>query len=108
MRKTYLIFGVLGLMMILSVPAWAQDIKELERRIDIMSDELDTLKESGGGGLADRVHIHGYGELHFNLPTDGSGDGVFDNHRYVLGVNAKLADGIIETIFDGIAMRAGK
>ncbi len=73
---------------------WAQDIKELERRIDIMSDELDALKESGGGGLADRVHIHGYGELHFILPTDGSSDGVFDNHRYVLGVNAKLADWI--------------
>ncbi len=46
MRKTFLIFGVLGLMMILSVPGWAQDLKELERRIDIMSDELDALKES--------------------------------------------------------------
>ncbi len=87
-------FGVLGLMMILSGPGWAQDIKELERRIDIMSDELDALKESGGGGLAERVHVHGYGELHFILPTDGSSDGVFDNHRYVLGVNAKLADWI--------------
>ncbi len=94
MRKAFLVFGALSLMMILSVPGWAQDIKELERRIDIMSDELDTLKESGGGGLADRVHVHGYGELHFNLPTDGSSDGVFDNHRYVLGVNAKLADWI--------------
>jgi len=94
MRKTFLIFGVLGLMMIWSTSGWAQDLKELERRIDIMSDELDALKESGGGGLAERVHVHGYGELHFNLPTDGSKDGVFDNHRYVLGVNAKLADWI--------------
>ncbi|MCH7650149.1 MAG: hypothetical protein IIA63_03200 [Nitrospinae bacterium] len=94
MRKTFLIFGILGLMMIWSTSGWAQDLKELERRIDIMSDELDALKESGGGGLAERVHVHGYGELHFNLPTDGSKDGVFDNHRYVLGVNAKLADWI--------------
>lgn len=94
MRKTFLIFGVLGLMMIWSTSGWAQDLKELERRIDIMSDELDALKESGGGGLAERVHVHGYGELHFNLPTDGSGDGQFDNHRFVLGVNAKLSDWI--------------
>jgi len=94
MRKVFTLFGVLGLMMIWSVPGWAQDIKELERRIDIMSDELDALKESGGGGLADRVHVHGYGELHFNLPTDGSDTGQFDNHRFVLGVNAKLTDWI--------------
>jgi len=80
--------------MILSGPGWAQDINELERRIDIMSDELDALKESGGGGFSDRVKVHGYGELHFNLPTDGSKDGRFDNHRFVLGVEARLADWI--------------
>ena len=94
MRKTFLVFGILGLVLILSVPGWAQDIKELERRIDVLSEELDEMKESGGGGLADRVHVHGYGELHFNLPTDGSSDGQFDNHRFVLGVEAKLADWI--------------
>ena len=73
---------------------WAQDLKELERRIDVLSEELDEMKESGDGGLSDRVHVHGYGELHFNMPTDGSGTSQFDNHRFVIGVEAKLTDWI--------------
>ncbi|TDJ51584.1 MAG: hypothetical protein E2O44_01860, partial [Nitrospina sp.] len=74
-----------------AVPVWAQDLNELERRINVLSDELDDMKENSGGGIADRVTVHGYGEVHFNLPTDGR-DGEFDNHRFVMGVHAKLAD----------------
>lgn len=80
--------------LLVAVPVWAQDLNELERRIDVLSDELDDMKEHGGAGGSDRVTVHGYGELHFNMPTDGSGDGEFDNHRFVLGVHAKLADWI--------------
>ncbi len=76
-----------------AVPVWAQDLNELERRINVLSDELDDMKENSGGGIADRVTVHGYGEVHFNLPTDGR-DGEFDNHRFVMGVHAKLADWI--------------
>ncbi len=93
MKRIKILTGML-VFLLAATPAWSQDISELERRIDVLSDELDDMKEQGGGGIADRVSVHGYGELHFNLPTDGRSDGEFDNHRYVLGVHAKLADWI--------------
>ena len=93
MRGIKMLTGMM-VFLLAATPVWSQDMSELERRIDVLSDELDDLKEQGGGGVADRVTVYGYGELHFNLPTDGSSDGEFDNHRFVLGVHAKLADWI--------------
>ena len=96
MKKNFIAAGILAwALWQMPAPVWAEDSKELERRIDVLSEEVDELKESGGGGgLSDRVKVHGYGELHFNLPTDGSSDGQFDNHRFVMGVEARLADWI--------------
>jgi hypothetical protein len=100
MKKSIIVAGFL-VWALWQMPAavWAEDTrtdqtKELERRIDVLSEEVDELKESGGvDGLSDRVKVHGYGELHFNMPTDGR-DSTFDQHRFVLGVEVRLADWI--------------
>ena len=101
MNKTYLqVWIFVGMIGLVPSGVWAQppstetqDLDELERRIDILSDEMDELKESGGASDYDKVRVHGYGELHFNMPTDGRTRQV-DNHRFVLGVHAPLADWI--------------
>ena len=87
--------GVLIILLFLFVgPAVAADREELERRLNMLADEVDELKEQGGaGGVMDKVTVHGYGELHFNVPSDGRQTS-FDNHRFVIGVHARLADWI--------------
>ncbi len=79
---------------LLAGPALAADPDELERRLNMLADEVDELKEQGeAGGVMDKVTVHGYGELHFNVPSDGRQTS-FDNHRFVLGIHARLADWI--------------
>ncbi|MBI4390179.1 MAG: hypothetical protein HY580_08365 [Nitrospinae bacterium] len=76
--------------------ASAADVQELERRINMLSDELDGIKRGGseiGHKEAERVTVHGYGELHYTRPTDGRTT-TFDQHRFVIGVHARLADWI--------------
>ena len=93
--KKFFWSGVLALgLLFFAGQALATDRDELERRIDMLSDELDELKEQGsGGGIGDRVSVFGYGELHFNVPTEGRQTQV-DQHRFVIGLHAKLADWI--------------
>ena len=76
-----------------AVPGFAADVSELERRLDIVSDELDRMKSSGGsGGIAHRTSVHGYGESHWNMVED---DGAkVDHHRFVLGVHSEITDWI--------------
>jgi hypothetical protein len=100
MKKSFIVAGILAWVMWQApAPVWAEDTKtehtkELERRIDMLSEEMDAFGFRKGDDSPDRVKVHGYGELHFNMPTDGSGDSQFDNHRFVLGVEARLADWI--------------
>jgi hypothetical protein len=51
-----------------AVPGFSADVNELERRLDIVSEELDRLKSSGGSsdGIAHRTSVHGYGETHWS------------------------------------------
>ena len=77
-------------------PAFSADTQELERKIDLLSDEVDDLKSRGiGAGTTDhnRVSVHGYGELHLNH-VPGRGDTQIDNHRFAIGVHALLTDWI--------------
>ena len=78
------------IMLFVAVPGFAADVNELERRLNIVSDELDRIKNSGGsgGGLAHRTSVHGYGEMH--LQTDDNGQSVLDNHRLVIGIHLSL------------------
>lgn len=99
MKKTIFIKGLLGfLLLVFTAPALALDLNELSRRFDVLADEFDVLKQ-GGKAEPDRVHIHGYGELHFNLPDDGTDQ--IDFHRMVWGINVRLNDWIhIESEID--------
>jgi hypothetical protein len=85
-------------MLLFSAPAFADgSMDELERRIDLMADEIDQLRSSDGSSgskESDRVRIHGYGEMHFNHGLNDDGSTSIDNHRYVIGVHAKLTDWI--------------
>ena len=76
-----------------AVPGFAADVNELERRIDLMSEELDRMKNSSGGsGIAHRTSVHGYGEIHW--VDDPDGDYTVDQHRFVIGVHSELTDWI--------------
>ena len=81
------------IMLFVAVPGFAADVNELERRLNIVSDELDKLKNSSGGsGIAHRTSVHGYGETHWIGDPDG--DFTVDQHRFVIGVHSELTDWI--------------
>ena len=81
------------IMLFVAMPGFAADVNELERRLNIVSDELDKLKNSSGGsGIAHRTSVHGYGETHWIGDPDG--DFVVDQHRFVIGVHSELTDWI--------------
>ncbi len=84
------------LLLLAVVPAYSASMEELERNIDLLSDEVDELKSlSMGVGTTDnnRVSVHGYGEMHFNH-NPGNATTQIDNHRFVIGVHALLTDWI--------------
>ncbi len=93
-QRAIVVFTVLFgfLITLAATPVWSADISELERRIDILSDELDQVKSSGGSSLAQRTTVHGYGETHWTA-SEGS-DTKVDQHRFVVGVHSKITDWI--------------
>ena len=93
MNRKIFFNGLLGFLLLLfTTPALAVDLSELSRRLDMLADEFDFLKQ-GDKAEPERIHIHGYGELHYNRPTDG-GATELDFHRMVWGINARLTDWI--------------
>lgn len=80
-----------------SGPAFAVDLDQLQRQMDLMADEIESFKFKKGsdGSKPDRVKVHGYGELHYNNRVDANGgNSEIDLHRFVIGVHAQLADWI--------------
>ena len=74
-------------------PAFAADVDELKRRIDILSEEMDGLMKGAGGATEHkRFAIHGYGEMHYN--NNSGSKATLDNHRFVIGIHGELADWI--------------
>ena len=74
-----------------AVPGFAADVSELERRLNIVSDELDRMKSSGGSaGGGHKTSVHGYGETHWSAPEGGATN--VDQHRFVIGVHSEIAD----------------
>ena len=94
MTRNFLIVFFLAVSFFVSAPGYAADVGELERRIDMLSDELDRVKGSGGSGdgIADHTSVHGYGEMHMEWSDENRA--TIDNHRFVLGVHSELADWI--------------
>jgi hypothetical protein len=68
-------------------------VEDLREELDRLADEIDEMRDTFGT-LRKNVNVTGYGETHFNLPVDSDRDTVFDAHRFVIGVNARLADWI--------------
>lgn len=95
--KKNLLTGLLAVcVLIWSSPAFAVDLEQLQRQMDLMADEIESFKfNKGAGGKPDRVKVHGYGELHFNhRPQADGGRTRIDQHRFVIGVHALLTDWI--------------
>jgi hypothetical protein len=70
-------------------------IEDLREEIDRLADEIDDMRDIFGT-LRKNVNVTGYGETHFNVPIDNDPGrpNEFDAHRFVIGVNARLADWI--------------
>lgn len=96
--KKILLTGLLAFFaLIWSTPAFAVDINQLQRQIDLMADEIESFKFKKGdvGSQHDRVKVHGYGEMHYNNRLDeNDGNTEIDQHRFVIGIHAILADWI--------------
>ncbi|SVE34441.1 uncharacterized protein METZ01_LOCUS487295, partial [marine metagenome] len=94
MIRKLLIVAMLAVTFFGSAPGYAADVGELERRIDMLSDELDRVKSSGGsgGGIASRTQVHGYGEMHMEWSDENRTR--IDNHRFVIGIHSELSDWI--------------
>jgi len=68
------------------------DINDLREELDRLTEEIDEMRDLFGT-IRKNVNVTGYGETHFNIPTDER-DMVFDAHRFVLGINARFTDWI--------------
>jgi hypothetical protein len=91
--KKLLMIPLAAVFMFAAVPGFAADVSELERRLGLVSDELDKLKGSGGGsGGGHKTSVHGYGETHWSAPEGGAVS--VDQHRFVIGVHSEISDWI--------------
>lgn len=68
----------------------AQSIEELQKQIDILASEVESLKQGGASDALDNLYIGGYGEHHYNNYRDTEAgrqkDDQVDAHRFVLYV----------------------
>ncbi|HEX9628235.1 MAG TPA: hypothetical protein VGA00_14960 [Acidiferrobacterales bacterium] len=82
----------------MATAGWAAE-PTTEQKIEILSAEIEQLKQQVGGasGGPNRVSVGGYGELHFNNlenRKDGSGRDMIDFHRFVLFFGYAFSDSI--------------
>ncbi len=73
-------------------------LKEEVKRIEGLLRSTSESKENAYKGWTDKMHFHGYGELHYNFPKTGAmsdgADNVADFHRFVLGWGYEFNDRI--------------
>ncbi len=67
-------------------------LEDLREEINRLADEIDDMRDIFGT-IRKNVNVTGYGETHFNIPTDER-DSTFDAHRFVIGINARFTDWI--------------
>jgi hypothetical protein len=68
------------------------NIEDLREELDQLTEEIDEMRDLFGT-LRKNVNVTGYGETHFNIPTDERNT-QFDAHRFVVGINARFTDWI--------------
>lgn len=68
-------------------------IEELENKLNATLEALAEMPVGEEG--SDKLHFHGYGELHYNTTTQPGKDDKMDFHRAVLGLSYSFADWII-------------
>ena len=90
-----LLLMALVLLFLGSTSAYSVTTDELKRQIDSLSGKVDDLKKKNrrmrGAPSEDqnKVSVFGYGELHGTIQE---GENQLDNHRFVIGIHAPLAD----------------
>jgi hypothetical protein len=70
------------------------DIERLEKKLDALNEEVESLKEESGPGFLDRLSIGGYGELHYNDFREVDKESEIDFHRFVLFFGYEFNDWI--------------
>lgn len=99
MKQKLTLLALIGLAVLFwSAPVYSASMEDLERKINLLTDEIDDLKEKdiikGQRGRSRKfqqpnfVTIFGYGELHY-IDADNS-HAVLDQHRYVIGIHSIL------------------
>lgn len=75
-------------------------VEELEKKIDILADEVDELKLGETMVKEQRVHLFGYGEMHYNNNAGDDGlkntpsKDIMNFHRMVIGLGVDFSDNI--------------
>jgi hypothetical protein len=74
----------------------AEELQKLRAEMDRIADIMENYKYTQGAqSKYDRGRIYGYGETHYtNRLDENDGNTTIDQHRFVIGVNAVLADWI--------------
>ncbi len=67
-----------------------------QERLEIVERRLDALTQTTPlAHTADKVHLHGYGELHYNTTTQSGKNDEMDFHRMVIGLGYEFTDRIL-------------
>ena len=63
----------------------AQTLEAMQQQLDILAQEIEGLKaQQSSGSTLDKLHIGGYGELHYNNYLENTNNDEVDAHRFVL------------------------
>ena len=84
---------ILAIGLSISATAYGQTSEE---RIEILERRLEVLEQSPHAtAFAEKVHLHGYGELHYNTTHESGADDKMDFHRMVIGLGYAFTDRIL-------------
>lgn len=73
----------------------AQTIEQLQQQVDILAQEIENMKAQDSGSTMNKVHIGGYGEIHYNKYLEsGNTNDQIDAHRFVLYFGYDFSDSV--------------
>lgn len=70
-------------------------IKALEDKVDILAEELESIKPGGNASFFENIRFHGYGELHYNNTSKPGENDTMDFHRMVIGLEYSFNNWIV-------------